>query len=129
MEILFLIGRIMFGGFFLFNGLNHFIKLGMMSEYAKMKGVPAPSLAVSGSGLLLLLGGLSILLGAYPIVGIILLAAFLVPTTFMMHNFWKVEDTQMKMGEMVNFMKNMALLGALLMLSQMPTPWVFSLVF
>lgn len=125
MDILFLVGRILFGGFFIFNGINHFQRLAMMSNYAKSKGVPLPSLAVALTGILLILGGLSILLGAFPIVGIILLALFLIPTSFMMHNFWTITDPQMKMGEMINFMKNMALLGALLMFVVIPVPWTF----
>lgn len=127
MDILFLVGRILFGGFFIFNGINHFQRLAMMSNYAKSKGVPLPSLAVALTGILLVLGGLSILLGAFPIVGIILLALFLIPTSFMMHNFWTITDPQMKMGEMVNFMKNMALLGALFMFLAIPVPWTFGL--
>ncbi len=127
MDILFLVGRIIFGGFFIFNGINHFQRLTMMSNYAKSKGVPLPSLAVALTGILLVLGGLSILLGAFPIVGIILLALFLIPTSFMMHNFWTITDPQMKMGEMINFMKNMALLGALFMFLAIPIPWTFGL--
>jgi DoxX. len=126
MDILFLVGRIILAGYFLFSGINHFMRLGMMAGYAKMKGVPLPSVAVALTGLILTLGGLSILLGVYPLVGIILLVVFLIPVSFMMHDFWKVQDPQMKMGEMINFMKNMALLGALLMLSAIPTPWPFS---
>lgn len=127
MDILFLVGRILFGGFFIFNGINHFQRLTMMSNYAKSKGVPLPTLAVVLTGLLLVLGGLSILLGAFPRVGIILLALFLIPTSFMMHNFWAITDPQMKMGEMINFMKNMALLGALFMFLAIPVPWPFGL--
>lgn len=98
----------------------------MMSGYANAKGVPVPSAAVALTGLMILLGGLSILLGVYPIIGVILLGAFLIPVSFMMHNFWKVQDPQMKMGEMINFMKNMALLGALLMFAAIPRPWPLS---
>jgi uncharacterized membrane protein YphA (DoxX/SURF4 family) len=127
MDILFFIGRIIFGGYFVFNGLNHFRNLGMLSDYAQSKGTPAPSLAVAASGVLLLLGGVSILLGAYPIVGIALLIVFLVPVSFMMHNFWTVEDAQMKMNDMINFTKNMALAGAALMLLALPRPWPLSL--
>ena len=127
MDMLFLIGRIIFGGYFVFNGLNHFRNLGMLSGYAQAKGTPAPSLAVAASGVLLLLGGVSILLGAYPIVGIALLIVFLVPVSFMMHNFWAVEDAQMKMNDMINFTKNMALVGAALMLLALPRPWPLSL--
>jgi putative oxidoreductase len=123
MNTLFLLGRIIFGGYFIFNGINHFMKINMMSGYAKTKGVPMPSVSVALTGLLLLCGGLSMLLGIQPHVGIVLLVIFLLPVTLMMHNFWKVADSQMKMMEMINFMKNMALLGAVLMFLAIPVPW------
>jgi uncharacterized membrane protein YphA (DoxX/SURF4 family) len=91
-----------------------------------MKGVPLPSVAIAITGVLLLLGGLSILLGLYPLVGSVLLVVFLLPVSLMMHNFWKVQDPQMKAAEKVNFIKNMALLGGVLMLLALPTPWPFS---
>ncbi len=127
MEIAFLIGRIIVGVYYLFNAANHFSQIDMMTGYAGSKGVPAPKLAVGGSGLLLLVGGLSILLGYQPLIGVIAIVLFLLPVTFMMHNFWTVEDPQMKMGEMVNFMKNMALIGSALMFLAIPAPWPFSL--
>jgi len=127
MEIAFLIGRIIVGVYYLFNAASHFMQLEMMSGYAGSKGVPAPKSAVAGSGLLLLIGGLSILLGYQPLIGVIALVLFLLPVTFMMHNFWAIEDPQMKMSDMVNFMKNMALLGSALMFLAIPTPWPFSL--
>lgn len=126
MDMLFLIGRIILAGYLLYGGFNHFKRLGMMSDYSKMKKVPVPSVAVALTGLMLILGGLSILLGADPVVGIVLLVIFLIPVSFMMHNFWKVQDPQMKMGEKANFLKNMALLGAILMFLMIPRPWPFS---
>ena len=127
MDVLFLIGRIIFGGYFIYNGLNHFTKLQMMSGYAKSKGITAPTLAVPFAGLLLLIGGLTMITGRFVLLGEICLIIFLLPVSFMMHNFWKVEDPMMKMGEMVNFMKNMALLGAVLMIMTFPQPWPLSL--
>ena len=91
-----------------------------------MKGVPVPTAAVALTGLMLILGGLSIFLGAYSVVGIVLLVVFFIPVSFMMHNFWKVQDPQMKMGDRVNFLKNMALLGAVLMFLAIPQPWPLS---
>ncbi|RTG95903.1 DoxX family protein [Thermus scotoductus] len=111
-----LIGRILYGGFFLLNGINHFLMGQAMIGYAQSKGVPAPALAVYGSGILILLGGLSVLLGYQVQVGLWLLVAFLVPVSLTMHNFWAIQDPQQRMVEQVNFMKNMALLGAALML-------------
>jgi putative oxidoreductase len=125
MDALFIVGRIILGGYFIFNGIHHFTRLKMMSEYSKMKGVPFAQSAVAGAGVLLLIGGCTILLGAYVRLGVASLVLFLIPVSLMMHNFWKIQDPQMKMGEMINFMKNMALLGAVLMLLSIPRPWPF----
>ena len=122
MTVLFLVGRILLGGYFLYNGINHFLALGSMAQYASTKGVPAPELAVLGSGLLLLVAGASILLGLFPTVGIACAALFFIGVTPLMHNFWAVPPEQ-QMGEMVNFTKNVALLGATVMLVAIPEPW------
>lgn len=127
MEILFLVGRIVLGVYYLFNAFNHFRNLEMMTGYAASKGVPSPKLAVVATGVLLLLGGLSILLGYQPTIGVLLIVIFLVPVAFMMHNFWAVQDPQMKTAEMVNFMKNIALAASALMFLAIPQPWPFSL--
>ena len=126
-SIAFYTGRLLLGGYFIMGGFNHFKMLDMMSGYAQSKGVPSPKAAVAFSGMLLWIGGLSILLGIFPTVGALALVLFLVPVTLMMHAFWKVQDAQMKMGETVNFMKNVALLGAALLLLSIPQPWSTSL--
>jgi putative oxidoreductase len=46
--------------------------------------------------------------------------------SFPIHNFWAVQEPQAKMTEMVNFMKNMALLGFVLMTVAIPRPWPMS---
>jgi putative oxidoreductase len=127
MNIAFLIGRIIFSAFWLMTASDHFTKLDDMSQYTKAKGVPFPRLAVAGTGVLLLLGGASVLLGAYPTVGIILLIVFMLGSTFPMHNFWAANDPQVKQADMIHFLKNMAIVGALLMLLAIPQPWPFSL--
>ena len=109
--VLFL-GRILFGGYFLFNAFNHFSHLQMMAGYAQSKGVPAPKLAVAGSGVLLVIGGISVIFDVFPLAGLSALVLFLVPVTFMVHAFWKVQEPMARMGEMVNFTKNLAMLGA-----------------
>jgi putative oxidoreductase len=105
---------------------NHFKRLDYLAEYAKAKGVPSPKFAVAGSGIILLLGGLSILLGICPTIGIALLVLFLLAVSFQIHNYWNVDDAQMKQVDQINFMKNMALVGALLMLLALPQPWQWS---
>lgn len=110
------LGRILFGGFFIMNGYNHLANLQMMAGYTQSKNVPAAKAAVAFTGILLLIGGLSTLFNFYPVVGLSALVLFFVPVTFLMHAFWKVQDPMAKMGERVNFTKNIALLGATLIL-------------
>ncbi len=126
-NIPFLIGRILFGGFFIFNAYNHSMQAGPIGQYAISKGVPAPTMAVLGTGIILLLGGMSILLGFKPKIGSTLILIFLVPVTLIMHDFWTVEDPSIRMREMVNFMKNTALIGAALITMAFPKPWAYSL--
>jgi putative oxidoreductase len=123
---LFLLGRILYGGFFLRNAYNHFTGVSAMAPYAGSKGVPAPSAAILGSGLLLALGGLSILLGVKPKLGILCVVLFLLPVTFTMHNYWADRDPQARQMNQIQFNKNIGLLGAALMLLAIPEPWWFS---
>lgn len=94
------------------SAMGHFTQAKAMSEYAKSKKIPAPDLAVFVTGIMILLGGLSILLGALVNIGAILLVIFLIPTAFIMHNFWTVKDPMMKQNDQINFMKDLALAGA-----------------
>ena len=82
---------------------------------------------MAGTGAILLLAGLSMLLGVYPVIGVILLIIFLLGVSFQMHSFWKLDDAQMKQIDMINVTKNMALVGALLMFLLLPHPWPMSL--
>lgn len=43
-----------------------------------------------------------------------MIALALVPVSFMMHAFWKESDPQARQGEQINFNKNLALIGGLL---------------
>jgi putative oxidoreductase len=123
MRAVFLIGRAIFGGFFVWNGLNHWRQQESMSQYAAAKGVPAADVAVPASGTLILAGGASVLAGFQPRLGLAAIIGFLIPVSLQMHRFWEIEDPAEQMPELVNFAKNMALLGAALMLMQLDEPW------
>jgi len=129
MEIAFLIGRIIVGLYYLFNGINHFSQNKTLVAYAKSHNVPLAEVAVPFTGVLLLVAGLSILTGIWPLVGVVALVVFLLPVSLMMHNFWAVADPMQRALEMVNFLKNMALLGSALMFLAIPQPWPFSVSF
>jgi putative oxidoreductase len=113
--IAFLLARVLLGGMLAFTGINHFMQTDQMSGYAEMKGVPAPTLSVVASGVMLVFGGLSLILGVYPVVGAGALAVFLVVATPKMHDFWNAPEDQQQ-SEMTAFLKNVGLLGGVLVL-------------
>ena len=74
MKTVFLLGRLIFGGFFLYSGLHHFQEKKALAQYAAAKNVPLPDVAVTASGAMLMLGGASILLGVKPKIGALAIA-------------------------------------------------------
>lgn len=110
----FLIGRVLYGGILAFMSKSHFTDLGSMAAYARSKGVPMPKASILISGLLLLFGGLSILTGAYTFIGCLGLLLFFIVVTPTMHDFWHMEDPQQYKAQQVNFLKNLALTGGIL---------------
>lgn len=116
MDIVFLIGRVLLAAIFLLSAVGHFTQTQPMAQYAASKGVPAPAAGVIVSGLIGLVGALSIVLGIWPDLGALLLIAFLVPVSLFMHPFWKETDPQARQGEQINFMKNVGLIGGALIL-------------
>lgn len=87
-----------------------------------------PQAAVLGSGLIAVLGGLSIMLGALPTVGIILLVMFLIPVSLMVHNYWADNDPAARQANQTHFLKNVGLLGGALILAAVPAPWGWSVL-
>jgi putative oxidoreductase len=117
-----LLGRFFFAAIFLMAAPNHF-----KSEtiaYAASQGVPLASIVVPASGVIAILGGLSILLGYRARIGAWLIALFLILVTPMMHNFWAVSDPMAHQMQMIMFMKNLSMLGGALLISQFGAgPW------
>jgi len=126
-DILVLIGRLLFGGIFLLNGLNHFKGRAAMTGYAAYKGVPMPGASIVVSGLWLTIAGLSVILGFRPEVGLVMIVLFLAGVTPVMHNYWAAPDPNARLADFINFQKNMALLGAALVMLALARPWPFSI--
>ncbi len=114
MIYIFYIARILFGGYFLLNAYNHFRNYRALAGYAGSMKVPHPKAAVLGTGVLMLIGGLGILLWVAVPVAVLALVLFLVPTTFMMHAYWKEVDPMTRMNQKIQFQKNMAILAGAL---------------
>lgn len=126
MRALFVLGRTIFGGFFVYNGIQHFKQHEAMRQYASAKGVPAADAAVPATGAMLIAGGLSVLAGIKPRQGLAAIVGFLLPVTLEMHRFWEEQDPARRMTETVNFSKNIALVGAALAMLQIEQPWPIS---
>ena len=106
------LGRLILGGFFIYNGVHHFQKTKDMAGFAAAKGVPKPETAIQLTGAMLLLGGTLLTLGIKPKIGALAIAGFLAGVSPVMHNFWSIEDPVQKMNDQANFFKNLALMGA-----------------
>jgi len=113
MDVLFLVARVLFALLFLFSAVGHLTQTAAMTGYAQSRGLPLPKLGVLGSGAVMLLAGLSILLGCYADLGSLALAALMVVTAFAMHRFWS-DPPEAKQMEQIQFLKDIALAGGAL---------------
>ena len=111
METVMFIGRLLFSVMFVLGGLNHFTQAENMTGYAQHKGVPAAKFANLLSGVVLVLGGLSIILGDWADLGALAVSVLLIVMAVMMHDFWKQSDAQAKQTEMIGFLKNISMAG------------------
>ncbi len=115
MDVVFLIGRILFGLLFVSSALMaHLIGYRRGVQYARMYKVPLAELGVPLTGVIALAGGVMVILGLWGDLGALLIAAFLLLITPLMHAFWKETDDMQKQIQMANFNKNFALFGAAL---------------
>jgi putative oxidoreductase len=115
MELALLAGRMLFSVLFIFSALGHF-KQGTIA-YATAKGVPFASFMVPLSGVMELAGGIMILIGYEARIGAWLIVLFMIPVTFVFHQFWKIKDPMQKQMEMAAFLKNISILGGALILT------------
>jgi len=110
-----LLGRLLFASIFLMSAFGHFSPTTI--GFAAAQGVPLASLTVPLSGIMELVGGLSILLGYRGRWGAWLIVAFMVPVTLMMHQFWTISDPMAAQMDMVMFTKNLAITGGALLIA------------
>jgi putative oxidoreductase len=115
MRFLVLAGRILFALIFVTAAPRHFSREGM--EHAAQLGAPLAGLLVPISGVLALAGGLSIALGYKARWGAWSLVAFLLPVTYIMHAFWRLQDPILAHTQQAMFAKNISMLGAALMIA------------
>lgn len=116
MDVLVFLARILYGGSLLMLGLDNLTRPRQTASYAASKGVPSPELLVPISGILIVFGGLGIALGLWAKIGALMVIAFLLPVTPIMHDYWTLDDPQARQNQQIHFMKNLALLGGALLI-------------
>ncbi len=114
--IVFLVGRILFAAFFVTATMGHFTRGGMMVGYARTRGFALAGAGGGPAGVWLALGVASVVLGVWPEIGALLLAAFSAVTAFSVHTFWKDADPQRKLTEMQDHVRNWTFVGSALVL-------------
>jgi putative oxidoreductase len=111
-----LAGRVLFAVFFANSAYGHFKNHAMMTGYAKQSGVPVPVVAGWPAGAWLAVAAVSVAVGIWADLGTLMLAAFVIPTAWFLHAFWKLEDPTQRQTQHMAFLRNVAFLGAALAL-------------
>lgn len=113
---LFRLGRLLFGGVLAFNAIDNLRNLEGRIAYAEAKGAPRPDISVPAISGGLLAGSIGIALWRLPSAAAAGVVGFLAGVTPVMHDFWNEDDPEGYQQEMIQFLKNVALLGAALAL-------------
>lgn len=115
MDIIVLIARILFAAIFIASGIGHLTQSDAMAGYAKSVGVPMAKLSVIVSGVLMVVGSLSIILGVWGDLGAVMILVAVAPIAFLMHKYWTAEG-EARMNEQIQFNKTLSLAGGALAL-------------
>jgi putative oxidoreductase len=111
-----LAGRILMSVLFLISG---FFKIGGYSQmvaYSSSKGLPMASVAIACAAVIELAGGLAIIAGFQTKIAAWLLFLYLIPVTFLFHNFWAMQGVEQQQN-MIDFLKNVSIMGGLVILA------------
>jgi putative oxidoreductase len=110
-----LIGRILIAAIFIVSGIAKLTDSAGSAGYMTAAGIPNAESLVIIAGIAELVGGLAIVFGFLGRLAALGLIVFMIPTTLIFHGFWMFEGAEMK-TQMVNFMKNLAIIGGLALL-------------
>jgi putative oxidoreductase len=115
-DIIDLIGRIFLSTIFLFEATDSILyfdkNINSMRDFGFTSNLHT---LLYASNFLLIMGGLMVLFGYRTMIGSILLLCYWVPVTLVVHDFWNAPKDQFRI-ESVLFMKDIAIIGGLLML-------------
>ncbi|HXX72015.1 MAG TPA: DoxX family protein [Candidatus Acidoferrum sp.] len=111
-----LLGRILVSVVFILGGVGKIMGFSMEEGMVAAKHLPMPAVALGIALVIELIGGLAILLGVFTRWTAWILFLYLIPTTFLFHNFWALEGMD-RIDNMIHFEKNLAIMGGLLFLA------------
>ncbi|HEY5337206.1 MAG TPA: DoxX family protein [Rhizomicrobium sp.] len=111
-----LVGRIVLAGFFLSAALRYAGQWQATILLMGLKGVPAPTLLLAIGIVVMLVGGLSVVLGFHARYGALLLFAFTLIASVLMHDYWRIGDAVTRAADYEIFSRNIAIAGALLIM-------------
>jgi uncharacterized membrane protein YphA (DoxX/SURF4 family) len=122
-----LTGRILFSLFLIVFGLMH-LASPRIAEYFGTKEIPGPRVVAWAMGVMVLVGAVFVAIGYYRFIGAGLIFLALFPAGWALHPFWKETDPAVRLTEMAQFFKVLALAGAALFMAfYSNTVWPLSL--
>jgi putative oxidoreductase len=117
MDWVFLAGRILFSIMFFESGIkSHLLGRKGAVAYARQYKALLPELSVPVTGAIIVAGSIMVALGAWGDLGALLIVAFLIAITPVMHAYWRETEPTARQSQRINFMKNVAVLGGSLVL-------------
>ncbi len=111
-----LIGRILMSAVFILAGIGKITGFSMEEGFVASKHLPLPAVALAIAMIIELAGGLAILVGLYTRFTAWIVFLYMIPTTFIFHNFWAMQGGD-RVDNMLHFEKNLAIMGGLLLLA------------
>lgn len=111
-----LAGRILISLIFIMSGLGKVFQFDGQVAYAASQGVPLASLAIIISIIAELAAAAMIVFGFKARLGAFILLLWMIPVSLMMHAFWNIEDPMAQQMNMIMFMKNLSMMGAMLLI-------------
>ena len=111
-----LFGRILLSAVFIMGGIGKITGFSFEESMVAAKHLPLPAVALGIALIIELVGGLAILAGLFTRLTAWIVFLYMIPTTFLFHNFWAMQGAD-RIDTMIHFEKNLAIMGGLLLLA------------
>jgi putative oxidoreductase len=108
-----LVGRVLLAAIFLMSGIGKIGGFAGTAGYMASKGIPMTDVLLAITIVIEIGAALMLILGYQARLGATALLLWMIPVTFLFHNFWAMPADQ-QMIQQIMFMKNLAIMGAML---------------